>query len=48
MPVIDRTFLVTLPTKQLSSGVFVRVPFPTGANSSEGTAFGERSVELIL
>ena len=41
MPVIDGTFMETLPSKQLTSGAFVKVPFLIGANSDEGTAFGE-------
>lgn len=43
-PVIDGDFLATLPSKQLESGAFVHVPFLIGANSDEGTAFGQRGI----
>jgi carboxylesterase type B len=43
-PVIDGTFLTTLASKQLASGSFVKVPFLIGANSDEGTAFGEEGI----
>ncbi|KAH8807880.1 triacylglycerol lipase [Xylogone sp. PMI_703] len=44
MPVIDGTFLQTLASKQLTSGEFVKVPLLIGANSDEGTAFGQRGI----
>lgn len=44
MPVLDGTFLTTLPSKQLTSGAFVQVPLLIGANSDEGTAFGQRGI----
>lgn len=44
MPVIDGTFLATLPSEQLTTGEFVHVPFLIGANSDEGTAFGQTGI----
>lgn len=43
-PVIDGTFLTTLPSTQLASGAFVKVPLIIGANADEGTAFAPSGV----
>lgn len=39
-PYIDNDFIADYPSKQLSSGNFVRVPYLIGTNTDEGTAFG--------
>ncbi|KAF7922316.1 uncharacterized protein EAE97_011058 [Botrytis byssoidea] len=39
-PYIDNDFIADYPSKQLSSGNFVRVPYLIGTNTDEGTTFG--------
>ncbi|CAD6446962.1 6027a471-67d2-4207-bfcc-7c532ec37a2c [Sclerotinia trifoliorum] len=39
-PYIDHDFIADYPSKQLSAGKFVKVPYLIGTNTDEGTAFG--------
>jgi hypothetical protein len=40
VPIIDKDFIATYPSVQLSEGNFVRGPLLIGANADEGTSFG--------
>ncbi|KAH7120493.1 Alpha/Beta hydrolase protein [Dactylonectria macrodidyma] len=40
-PVLDNDFIADYPTNQINKGRFPKIPLLVGANSDEGTAFGQ-------